>query len=893
MVYVAPIPSEFTARREHYRQRVVRGTGRARKKKINYLGIDDFLLKNKSIININNPNDSLCAARAIVVAKAAADFPDKHPIRDRLTKQRKGVSDRPQLQAAYRLTREAQVPEETAVGPEELKKFQAVLPDHRLVCIYTNRENEAVAFSPHDPKKKTIVIVYVNQHYHGCNTLTGFYQSSYVCDYCLQPYDHQGQHRRKAVQNKMCKCCRKHDCPDFLRCHPQHLKATIPCGNCGRKFFGSSCFENHLKCDIAGKTNPQNCICFNVRHCKQCGKLNSGKESIEKHRCGFSCCPTCKEYADLETHRCFIESAGEVKRKREESNKRKRAAKRGVETSEDGEEPSDILEELIEDEDFTGEPEPKRTQKKPPLHVWFDLEARQENGTHEANLCVYQTDEGVERIIPWDNCVQEFIKDLKHLTEEDTRKIIVIAHNLQAYDGYFVIKELHRDNKSVTQIRTGAKILEISHYDIRFIDSLNFFTMPLKDFPKTFGLKLLKKDEAGNLITDEDGNYVEDPLAKGYFPHLFNRRENENYVGPLPPQEDYLPNTFSVEDKEKFEKWYKQEVDNHAVFNFQRDLVAYCQMDVTILRMGCQMFQTLFMAEANFNPFEHITIASACNRDLIENRLEKETIASEPAYGWNGKLGNQSREALEWLMWVDHCKRREVSIEEWEFHDQMKTPRNEHPAYETYVQHAGNGGECFIQYVNGTVDGFDKAANTVYEYQGCFWHGCERCYPNRTEAHTRLAGRQMYEVRENTRRKIAKLRSLGLQVVEMWGCEWAKEKENNAECRAFVEDLKFLDRLNPRDAFFGGRTNATKLYHKCNDHEHIEYVDFTSLYPTINKYGQYPIKHPEVYLHPQDQEIEHYYGIAKCRVRAPRGLYHPVLPVRIGDKLMFPLCVKC
>ena len=125
------------------------------------------------------------------------------------------------------------------------------------------------------------------------------------------------------------------------------------------------------------------------------------------------------------------------------------------------------------------------------------------------------------------------------------------------------------------------------------------------------------------MVADQEGNYVEDPLAKGYFPHLFNRLENANYVGPMPPKEDYLPNTMSVEDKEKFEKWYEQQVENNVVFDFQRDLVEYCKMDVTILRMGCQMFQTLFMEEANFNPFEHVTIASACNRDLIENRLQK------------------------------------------------------------------------------------------------------------------------------------------------------------------------------------------------------------------------------------------------------------------------------
>jgi len=230
----------------------------------------------------------------------------------------------------------------------------------------------------------------------------------------------------------------------------------------------------------------------------------------------------------------------------------------------------------MENEDFLPDApveEPQPSQKKPPLHVWFDLEGRQDQGTHQANLCVYQTDEGDERVIPGEDCVKTFIQDLKEFTEEDTRKVIVIAHNLQAYDGYFVIKELYHDNKTVTQIRSGAKILEIWHYDIRFIDSLNFFAFPLSDFTKTFGLKLWKKDEHGRVMRDEEGNYIEDPLAKGYFPHLFNRLENQAYIGPLPPMEDYMPNTMSVEKKKAFEEWYQYQVDQHVVFNFQRELV--------------------------------------------------------------------------------------------------------------------------------------------------------------------------------------------------------------------------------------------------------------------------------------------------------------------------------
>lgn len=92
--------------------RVVRGTGKPRRKKIGYLGAENFLLKNRSVIKINNPNDKMCAARGIVAAKATLDYPAHHGTRTQPTKTNRGTSDRPQQQAAYRLTRQAGVPED-------------------------------------------------------------------------------------------------------------------------------------------------------------------------------------------------------------------------------------------------------------------------------------------------------------------------------------------------------------------------------------------------------------------------------------------------------------------------------------------------------------------------------------------------------------------------------------------------------------------------------------------------------------------------------------------------------------------------------------------------------------------------------------------------------------
>lgn len=88
--------------------------------------------------------------------------------------------------------------------------------------------------------------------------------------------------------------------------------------------------------------------------------------------------------------------------------------------------------------------------------------------------------------------IGEFLDFVGECTEKDERNVTVIAHNFQAYDGYFILKEYYGNNQVVSQIRNGAKLLQVKHDSVRFIDSLSFFQMPLSSFPKTFGLTELK-----------------------------------------------------------------------------------------------------------------------------------------------------------------------------------------------------------------------------------------------------------------------------------------------------------------------------------------------------------------------------------------------------------------
>jgi hypothetical protein len=64
------------------------------------------------------------------------------------------------------------------------------------------------------------------------------------------------------------------------------------------------------------------------------------------------------------------------------------------------------------------------------------------------------------------------------------------------------------------------------------------------------------------------------------------------------------------------------------------------------------------------------------------------------------------------------------------------------------------------------------------------------------------------------------------------------------------------------------------------------------LYPACQKYGKYPIKHPEI-ITENFGDVNDYFGIIKCTILPPQKLHIPVLPTKINGKLVFTLCNKC
>ena len=227
--------------------------------------------------------------------------------------------------------------------------------------------------------------------------------------------------------------------------------------------------------------------------------------------------------------------------------------------------------------------------------------------------CGYRQRVFSEGTVPADFC--------SHIMSRHYRNTVLIAHNGKGYDHYHVLNAMikhHgvRPNKILYQ---GSKIMYMhiaAGLGLTFLDSPNFLQMKLSKIPACFDLTEMKK---------------------GYFPHLFNKTENKHYVSSYPKPEYYGVDYMSSKERTEFEKWYPSK--KNEVFDFQKELREYCISDVDILRKGCMKFREIMMSVTStkkindkgetmehpgLDPFDHVTIASACQAVYRELFLEEE-----------------------------------------------------------------------------------------------------------------------------------------------------------------------------------------------------------------------------------------------------------------------------
>lgn len=789
------------------------------RKRCKFVNTDKFLFDKRSIIQIKN-NDDLCCARAIITAKAKIDHHEKwNSIRFGCDIQR---------QLAMQLHSDAKIPPGKC-GLDEIEQFQKILINYQINVVSKEHFNGIIYTGPDVDNK--IYLFFHDGHFDVITSMAGFLSRSYYCTKCCKGYNTKEAHKC----NDICYACRK--------IHKSSEEESISCNKCNRHFRGRECFNLHRRLTTKG-----NSTCSLIYRCKDCNSTVNTKLSKKQHICGNVYCDICKDFFE-EGHMCYMLPA---------ENK--------TVSNPMADEETDMFD-VDHDKVF----------------IFFDFECTQEDIVqceekynpdvfgkctnclkancgvyeHKPNLCVAQKvctacldkeDECKncgprEMVFSGENTLTDFCQ---WLFSEENYKATVLCHNFQGYDSYPILQYLYSNAVQPKIVPSGAKImcLTVPSCKIKMIDSINFLPMALAKLPAMFGFSELKK---------------------GYFPHLYNRKRNQNVIlQGLPDVSYYNPDGMKPPEKQDFMQWYN--AHKYDRFDFQQELRNYCKSDVDILKRCCLKFRENFINITGVDPFERcITIASACNLVFRTNFLQAETIALIPPHGYKPEQ-KQSIKALQWIKYIAHSEGRTI-------------------------QHARNGGEKAIGPFR--VDGYyesQEGEKVVLEFHGDYWHGNPTKYARTTI--NSVNQMSMGELYDKTVEKQNFLENEGYTYRSIWETDFDQSLKENSKMKFFVDKLDIVTPLEPRDAFYGGRTEAYTMFKEATVEEQVKYYDVTSLYPYINKTGKIPIGHPAI-ITEDFSVLEDYEGLVKCKVLPPRDLFHPVLPCRNNKKLLFHLCKTC
>lgn len=602
-----------------------------------------FLKKKKSIIQIKNRADNMCVGRAVAVVMAkGVTNPKKVHVSGELRElwcawfqdvfRDAGllVSDDPQKETCFGVTRVTRngggawqtcaarrihelsgVSTEDAISTEGVAKIAAMFHTH--VRIYDVESSLKTVVDTYDMGLDMnqyddccISLLKDGPHVHAITSVKGLMDFSYHCNSCDVSYDARDGHRCCTIR---CNLCWSSECDSEQAFSGGIDMQWTRCTDCNRSFPTERCYEKHKS--SYKRRGRETCTC---EERKKCGKygckgfnpgMYPGRDWETHHRCGDKLCTNCKKVRSpagtvgVEPHKCYIM--------------------------------------------------PKKALKAVEKFIFFDLETRQESGTHIITHCVAQVvtedaplsthvfgptecvqpsttpqqgeaDEQLDKRMGRDpNTQAPAVMHTSTLDKVESelcswfftlgafRGYTAIAHNGCGYDFQFVLRWAVRHSMEVEcVIRMGSKIKCMIIAGVRFIDSLSFLTMALSRFPKTFGLK---------------------GAMKGYFPHYFNTRDNQSYVGVYPAPEHYGPDGMSAAGRTAFIRWHKERLQTGAVFNLQQEIVDYCKNDVDLLRRGCLHFKHIFQGCTGVDPFSYVTIASACMAVFRGKYLKPNTVA--------------------------------------------------------------------------------------------------------------------------------------------------------------------------------------------------------------------------------------------------------------------------
>jgi hypothetical protein len=427
------------------------------------------------------------------------------------------------------------------------------------------------------------------------------------------------------------------------------------------------------------------------------------------------------------------------------------------------------------------------------------------------------------------------------LLKKEHKGYIAIAHNAARYDAHFIKKVCIARRIKTRDITKGRGYIEMYFPERKLRLIDSYCFIPI-------GLRAFGKTFG---LTQ----------SKGFFPYRFFTPERLHYIGELPDREWFDVQGMRDSEREEFNLWYAERtLEEFDLFGLCRE---YCMDDVRLLKAGCMKYRQLVLdaTQGVMDPFHQVTLAATAMKIFRVLDLTPSTIGVLQSEG-------MTKFYPEHVAFLEDLKSMGYAIG-------VLLPT-----------------EKEIIHVSGLLD------NEVKMYQQCVWDGCMKCYKRHSV--NPYTFQQMFECKYWFDDRVRKLREAGFTVSIVKECEFVKHYETSNYVKLHPEKMP----VDPRDAFFGGRTEYFK--HSCTitdpERYRIQYYDFTSLYPAVlfgKMYSlkpgdddtfyenEYPIGHPTRHRNITGLQLFNYFGFARVRITPPEHCYLPLLPRRSDGKLIF------
>ncbi len=461
-VYYGRTESKLNISLAHYRM-----AGGGTHKRVSDIG---SLFTKKCVTRMLNIGDEFCGALALVYARYVINDDAKacRTFKRHMANYEKYHAEF--RRSALDLYEEACVePGYVLVDEHTIKKFERVLK--RRIIIHSFEQlsvhNKPYVFTPADKYVDDVHLILANDHYHYVSSPAALLSCKQFCRLCCRGFQHN---KHVCRFDPSCKHCAHKKC-DHADAAGEGLQ--LRCDTCNFTFKTQKCFDNHRI--PVGKARGAASLCSKVHNCKHCNMSYKTSKQSKKHICFKIQCSICKgEYDYRSKHTCYLQKVKTFQEKlADRANQR---LKKGEErkTADDVEVPTKRL--IFADIECCLEPLSEMHYKHIPgcvVACVVDFTVGETPALD--NIKTFQ------RTDPSSAPSAALSDFCKWLISPENSHATVFFHNLKGYDAHPILEYCQLNSIEVELTgRTKVMTFTIPSIHMRFIDSLNYLSYPLR-----------------------------------------------------------------------------------------------------------------------------------------------------------------------------------------------------------------------------------------------------------------------------------------------------------------------------------------------------------------------------------------------------------------------------